>query len=144
MERYTIKRGDETGQVVVDYGKDELFKQARLQGPATLLAQEALAYLNAPPPTTLALPPIELAADTPPSLQSFIELLGEQCTAAGIMVLSIDIKPYAYHYHLQDESGRAVLVISFNGKGQVTTVQLVRHSSATLVEKIHHLLTNLD
>jgi hypothetical protein len=144
LERYTIKRGDETGQVVVDYGKDELFKQARLQGPPTALAQEALAYLNAPPPTTLALPPLELAADTPPSLQSFIELLGEQCTAAEIMVLSIDVKPYAYHYNLQDESGRAVLLISFNKKGQVTTVQLARHSSEALVAKLHHLLTNLD
>ena len=144
LERYTISRGEETGQVVVDYGKGELFKKARLQGSVTALGHEAVAYLNAPPAATLALPPLELAPDTPPSLQSFLELLGERCTAADIITLWVEVKPYAYHYHLQDESGRAVLLISFNNKGQVTTAQLTRHSSVALVEKLHHLLTNLD
>lgn len=144
LERYTLTRGDETGQVVVDYGKDELFKKARLQGSHTALAQEAVAHLNAPPPTTLALPPLDLAPDTPPSLQSFLELLGEQCAAAAIVVLCVEVKPYAYHYHVQDESGRAMLLINFNGKHQVTTAQLTRHSSATLGEKLHQLLTNLN
>lgn len=144
MERYTIVRGAETGQVVVDYGKDGLFKKARLQGASTPLAQEAVACLNAPPAATLALPTLELAPDTPPSLQSFLELLGEHCAAADIITLWVELKPYAYHYHLQDESGRAVVLISFNGKGQVTTAQLTRHSSEVLATKLHQLLTNLS
>ena len=143
LERYTLARGDETGQVVVDYGKDELFKKARLQGSTTALAQEAAACLNAPPPTTLTLPPLELPPDTLPSLHSFLELLGEKCAAADVITLWIDVKPFAYHFHLQDESGRAVLLTNFNGKGQVTKAQLVRHSSDALVAKLHQLLTNL-
>lgn len=143
-ERYTMRKGQERGQVLVYYKKDQPLSSVQPTGPASPITQAAVAQLRAPLPETVSIQQVDFPAEAPPALAGFYEQFVEQAQQHSISILAVQHKPYAERYQLQDESGRAVLLLDYDKKGRITGVRVEQHNSQALLEKIHALLQLLD
>ncbi|MDU0369598.1 ATP-dependent RecD-like DNA helicase [Hymenobacter endophyticus] len=142
--RYQLRRGEQRGQVTVYYKDSVPFSSVQPTGPASELTQEAVQQLRAPLPAAAAAVPVQFDAAASPTLAAYHELLAEAAAAAGISILCVRHKPYAAHYQLQHEDGRANLIFDHDKKGRITGVRVDQHDSAELLAKVHELLQELN
>ena len=142
-QRYHLRRGDERGQILVYYKKEVPLSSVQPTGSVTPLTQAAVAKLREPLPDTIAVVPAHFGAEVLPSLASFYEQFAEPAAAVGISILCIQSKPYLERYQVQDDTGRAVLLLDYDKKGRITSARVEQHSSATLVQKLHDILQTL-
>lgn len=141
--RYAMRRGDERGEVVAYYKKDVPLSNAQPGNLKSSLTQVAVAKLNEPLPPGIAVVPAAFGADEPPALASFYEQFAEAAAGQDITILSLQHHKYAERYLLQDATGRAELLVDYDGKGRLTGARLGKHDSATLVMQLHGILQNL-
>ena len=107
------------------------------------LTQVAVAKLNEPLPPGIAVVPAAFGADEPPALARFYEQFAEAAAGQDITILSLQHHKYAERYLLQNATGRAELLVDYDGKGRLTGARLGKHDSATLVTQLHVILQNL-
>src|SRR6476661_2712226 len=143
-QRYHLRRGDERGQILVYYKKDVPLSSVQLTGSVTPLTQAAVAKLREPLPATVSVVPAHFGVEVPPSVASFYEQFAEPAAAVGISILCIQPKPFLERYQLQDDTGRAILLLDYDKKGRITNARVEQHNSATLLQKLHAILKNLN
>lgn len=142
--RYDLRRGEQRGQVTVYYNKSVPFSSVQPTGTPTEVTQAAVTTLREPLPAAATLVPVEFAPDAPPALAGFYEQFAEAATAAQVSVLCVRHQKYAEQYQLQDDTGRANLILDYDKKGRVTGVRVDQHDSPALLEKLHHILQTLN
>lgn len=143
-ERYTMRQGQQRGQVLVYYKKDQPLSSVQPTGPVSPVTAAAVSHLRAPLAETINIQQLEFAADAPPALASFYEQFSQHAQQHAISILAVQHKPYAERYQLQDNSGRAVLILDYDKKGRITGVRVEQHTSQALLEKLHAILHSLD
>ncbi|MBO0360860.1 AAA family ATPase [Hymenobacter sp. BT186] len=142
--RYLLRRGKQRGQVTVYYKDSVPFSSVQPAGPATELTQEAVQRLREPLPAAASAVPVHFDAATSPTLAAYHELFAEAASAAGISILCVRHKPYAEHYQLQHEAGRANLIFDYGKKDCITGVRVDQHDSPELLGKLHSILQALN
>ncbi|UOQ76544.1 AAA family ATPase [Hymenobacter sp. 5516J-16] len=143
-ERYTMRKGQERGQVLVYYKKDQPLSSVQPTGPVSPITESAVSHLSAPLPEAVNMQQVDFPMDAPPALAGFYEQFAEQAQRQAVSILAIQHKPYAERYQVQDNSGRAVLMLDYDKKGRITGVRVEQHNSQTLLEKVHAILQSLD
>ncbi len=142
--RYTLRRGEERGEVLAYYKNDVPLSKAVAIGKAGPLNQEATARLNEPLPAGIAVVPATFANDAPPALAGFYEQFAEAAAQEEIMILIVQHHKNLERYLLQDATGRAVLNLDYDGKGRITGARLTQHDSEGLAQKLSSILQNLN
>ena len=142
--RYALRRGTETGEVLAYYTKDAPFSKALPFGAATPFKEEAARQLNAPLPVGAAVVPVQFGADELPALAGFYEQFAEAAAGQGIVVMAVRMQRYCHHYQLQDDTGRAVLLLDYDKRGRITGTRLDQHDSPALAAKLQALLHQLE
>jgi hypothetical protein len=142
--RYALRRGPERGEVLAYYTKDAPFSKALPCGTTTPFKQEAAAQLNAPLPAGAEVVPVAFSPDEPPALAGFYEQFAEAAAGLGIVVLAVRMQRHCHHYQLQDDTGRAVLLLDYDKRGRITGARLDQHDSPALADKLHALLKNME
>ena len=141
--RYTLRRGEEQGELLGHYKNDVQLSKAQAIGKPNALLQEAAARLNEPLPAGIAVVAAVFADEAPPALAGFYEQFAEAATRQGIMILIVQHHSYVERYLLQDATGRAVLNLDYDGKGRITGARLTQHDSPALAEKLRTVLQEL-
>ena len=141
--RYTLRQGEERGELLAYYKNDVSFSKAQPIGKANALTQAATTRLNEPLPLGIAVVPATFADDAPPALAGFYEQFAEAAANQEIMILSVQHHLYVERYLLQDATGHAVLNLDYDGKGRITGARLTQHDSAILSTKVSDILNNL-
>lgn len=142
--RYTLRRGEERGELLVYYKNNVPFSNAQALGKSSALTQEATTRLNEPLSAGIAMLPATFADDAPPALAGFYEQFAEATTQQGIMILIVQHHAYVERYLLQDHTGRAVMNLDYDSKGRIKGARLTQHDSAALAEKLRDILAQLD
>lgn len=142
--RYSLRRGEERGEVLAYYKNDVPLSKAQAIGKPNPLVETATARLNAPLPPGIAVVPAVFGFAEPPALAGFYEQFAEAAAHQEIMLLSVQHYKYIERYLLQDATGRAVLNLDYDGKGRITGARLTQHDSPELMHRLHAILQNLD
>ena len=141
--RYGLRRGGEAAEVVAYYSTANPFSSVQ-PGKASTSTAAAVARLREPLPEAACPVPVVFDPNGPPALASFYELFAERAAAVGIVILTVQPKPYLHRYQLQDDTGRAVVLFDYDKKGRMTNARVDQHDSPELLNKLDAILRFLD
>jgi hypothetical protein len=141
--RYGLRRGGEAAEVVAYYSAANPFSSVQ-PGKSSTATAAAVARLREPLPEAACPVPVVFDPNGPPALASFYELFAERAAAVGIVILTVQPKPYLHRYQLQDDTGRAVVLFDYDRKGRMTNARVDQHDSPELLNKLDAILRFLD